>query len=359
MLEQLNQALFDFGRHDSTWEQLVHQAEYHGIAPLLYNHLRHIGFTLPDGCHRILRSLHQRAKLSNHIRNKIAADIIKKYHHERIDVLAIKGIALGNHAYGDPSSRPMRDIDLLVRQQDLDMAQNLLREHGFLREKTHNIPDDYYHLPPLVKIVESLPISIELHNYLLPLDGNHPIWQLDKSFDSSMSITIGDAKTATLSLEENLHYLYLHGLRAPLSYEPFRFIHIADIVCLVERYFKRIDWRLAQTEFPQLSSILSRLHFVTPWPDAIINDLALDISRTPKNIGDGYSGWPLVKLRDTSALHIPLLTKETIWPPQWWTQVYYGQMSGSGYFKVRLFEHPRAVWRWLKGTLRQRWSNEA
>ncbi len=359
MYEMLNRSLFEFRDGAGSWEQLVHDAEQHGVAPLLYKHLTHIGFTLPEGWHRTLRSLHQRTRFSNQIRNKVVAAVIKLYQQETIEVLALKGIALSNFAYADPSSRPMRDIDLLVKQHDLAKAQHILLEHGYQKERNHNIPDDYYHLPPLVKTIDGLPVTIELHHTLLPLDGNHLHWPLEKSYDSTLPLTIDGINTATLGLENNLHYLYLHGLRAPLTYEPFRFVHVADIVSLVEKYYDQINWDAALTEFSLLRSILSRLHFITPWPDQILNGLALDISRVPDHPGIPYSGWPLLKLKEVTASQLPLLLRETIFPPQWWTQVYYGQTGGTGFLKVRMFEHPRAIWRWLKGVVKQRWSKTA
>lgn len=354
MYEMLSRSLLAFRDGDGSWEQLVHAAELHGVAPLLYKHLTHIGFTLPQGWHRILRSLYQRTRFSNQIRNRAVAAIINLYQREKIKVLAIKGIALSNCAYSDPSSRPMRDIDLLVKRRDLAKAQHLLIEHGYREEEAHDIPEGYYHLPPLVKSIDGLPITIELHHNLLPLDGNHLHWPLEKSYDSALPLAIDGVSTATISLENNLQYLYLHGLRAPLSYEPFRFVHIADIISLVEKYYEQIDWNAAQAEFSLLHTILSRLHFVTPWSDKILNGLDLDIKRTPSNPGIPYSGWPLLKLKDVPATQLPLLVRETLYPPQWWAQIYYGQLGGTGYLKVRLFEHPRAIWRWLKACLNQR-----
>lgn len=357
MYEMLGRSLVEFRDGGGSWEQLIHDAEQHGVAPLLHKHLTHIGFTLPEGWHRILRSLCQRTRFSNQVRNRAVAAIIKLYQREKIEVLAIKGIALCNSAYADPSSRPMRDIDLLVKRHDLAKAQHLLVGHGYQEEQGHDIPDGYYHLPPLAKTVDGLPITIELHHNLLPLDGNHLHWSLEKFYDSALPLAIEGINTATLGLENKLHYLYLHGLRAPLSYEPFRFVHIADIISLVEKYFEQIDWDAAQTEFRQLHTILSRLHFVTPWSDKILTGLDLDINRTPSNPGVPYSGWPLRKLKHVPSTQLPLLFRETIFPPQWWTQIYYGQTGGTGYLKARLFEHPRAIWRWLKACFKQRQQN--
>ena len=349
----LDSALSDFESRRLSWDSLVHAAESQGVAPLLYKHLEHIGFRLPDGNHRILRSLAQRCRLSNQIRNSTIAEVLNIFRSEKIDNLLVKGIALANSVYSTPGLRPMRDIDLLVHRMDLEKAGNTLYELGFRQETHHEIPQEYYHLPPLVKEIDGLPVTVELHHSLMPLDGNYPEMVLEVLVDSSRPLVIEDTDAATLGLEQNLLYLYLHGLRAPLSYEPFRFVHIADLICLVERYFGEFNWHEAQDIFPQLLSILSRLHFITPWPDDIITGLALDIGNPPRSIGEPFSGWPLVRLKDTPVTRLPLFLKNTIWPPQWWTQVHYGRIGGIGYFKVRLFDHPRSVWRWLKGNIRK------
>ena len=354
MFEMLGRALSSYKAMNMSWESLVHESETHGTAPLLYKHLEHIGFILPDGNHRILRSLYQRCRFSNNIRNTASAEILDCFKQENIANLVVKGIALANSIYSDPGLRPMRDIDILLRGTDLEKAKLILLDLGYRQQRMADIPDDYYHLQPLVKDIEGLPITIELHHSLLPLDGNYPDWPFAHLYDSSIPFTIGNMDAVTLGLEQNLLYLYQHGLRAPLSYEPFRFIHIADIFCLVERHFANINWHAAQKVFPQLCSILSRLHFVTPWPNEIVTDLALEINRIPRGIGEPYSGWPLVKPADISASRLPLLVRETFWPSSWWTQIYYGRVDGPGYFRVRMLEHPRTLWRWFKGSIRQR-----
>ena len=354
MYEMLDSGLFDIKSRQLSWESLVYEAESQGVAPLLHKHLEYIGFTLPDGNHRILRSLTQRCRFSNQIRNSTIAEVLNTFQLEKIDNLLVKGIALANSVYSTPDLRPMRDIDLLVRRKDLEKAGKTLLELGFQQQTHHDIPADYYHLPPLVKNIDGLPVTVELHHSLLPLDGNYPEWPHETLYESSRPLTIGVTDAATLGLEQNLLYLYLHGLRAPLSYEPFRFVHIADLFCLVERYFEEMDWSEALAIFPQLKSILSRLNFVTPWPDEISTGLALDFGKKPGGIGKPYCGWPLVRIKDTPATRLPLLVKDTLWPSQWWTQIYYGRIGGTGYFKARLFEHPRNVWRWLKGNILNR-----
>ncbi|MEJ2058720.1 MAG: nucleotidyltransferase family protein, partial [Desulfofustis sp.] len=277
MHEMLEQALLDYRRNQQSWDELIHEAERHGLAPLLYKHLQEVEFNLPKDQQRMLRSLHQRNRFSALVRNRAVETILQRCRQEQIVSMPVKGIALANIVYEKAEYRPMRDIDLLVAKEDLQRSEQLLIELGYRRRKSHHIPDDYYHLPPLVKTIDGLPVAIELHHDLLPLEESYPRWPLEKSLSASLPLTIGASQTVTLNLEDGLYYLYLHGFRAPLSYEEFRFIHLADIVTLVEKYFHKIDWDRAAEQFSNLLPILSRLHFVTPWRSEIISSLDLDV----------------------------------------------------------------------------------
>jgi hypothetical protein len=348
MYEQLSRALQTFQGGGQPWDRLLHAAEYHGLAPLLYRHLEHIGCTLPRDHHRTLRSLYQRSRFSAQLRIRAIEEIDQTYSREQLRYLPVKGIALANFVYDSAEYRPMRDIDILVARADLHKAERLLIELGYQRKRSHDIPEDYYHLPPLEKHIDGLPITIELHHDLLPIEDTYPRWPLDKALSTALPIEIGGSRSATLSLEDSLHYLYLHGFRPPLSYEEFRFIHLADLVSLVEKFHSRIDWRQAEKHFPQLRPVLSRFHFVTPWPDPIIDLLELDIDRVPRGAGLPYRGWPLCKPQNLSVTERGALLYETLLPPQWWLQVYYGHLAGPAYLKARFFEHPRTIWRWIK-----------
>lgn len=354
MYEMLDAALSAYTSRQLSWESLVHEAEVQGVAPLLYKHLEYLGFTLPDGHHRILRSLCQRCRLSNQIRNSAIVETLSYFKQEKIDTLLVKGIALANFVYTDPDLRPMRDIDLLVRKNDLERAESILLERGYRQKQDHDIPEHYYHLPPLVKTIDGLPISIELHHNLLPLDPAYPRWPLEKCYETGRPISIEGFETVSLNLEDHLYYLYLHGFCSPLTYEKFRYVHVADIVSLTEKYYQRIDWDQVHAQFNGLPSLLSRFHFITPWQDEIIRDLKLDINRAPSRPGVGYQGWPLHKIKDGSIKELLMLIYETLYPSQWWTQVYYGHISGMDYLKVRFFIHPRAIWRWIKSHIHHR-----
>ena len=348
MYSQLEQLLAGLQKTatDASWNQTLYEAEHQGLAPLLYKHLNHIGLgPVPKQFKRMLQSLFLRNRNAAGIRNQAMQEILIAYAAAGIQVLLVKGIALANFAYSDPGLRPMRDIDLLVSEDKLFQAQDILHDLGW-QVQDHDIPSDYYHLPPLVKTIDGLPVAIELHRNLLPYQARYPRWPFEKSWGTAHAGTIGGRDFHTLCLEETLRSVYLHGFQAPLTYEPFRLIHVADMLTLTEKYLDAMNWENVRAEEPILPAVISRLHFLTPLPETVISRLQLDIRRKPKGVGLPYSGWPRRRLEDTDKKDLMQLAKDTLWPSAWWMQIYHGHLAGFFYWKARFWEHPKMLLRW-------------
>ncbi len=348
MYAELTRACSAFPSQETSWEQIIHNAEQHGVASLLYKHIREVDVNIPKDARRLLQSLYLRNRRSNRSRNKAVIEIVNAYRLEGIDVLLVKGIALCNFVYSEIGLRPMRDLDLLVKKSDLEKAEKILLDLGYTKAQKHAIPADYYHLVPMEKIIDGLPVGIELHHNLLPFHPQYPLWPLEKSYSTARKFEINGVMARTLSLEDTLLYVYLHGFQAPLTYEPYRLMHVADIVSLVEKYFESLNWQQIRQETPTLLNSISRFHYLTPWSESLSMALGLDIRNQPWGAGLPFSGWPLQKLRTVKTTRIPVLLKNTILPSQWWLQVYYGHLQGLAYWKARCIDHPRTVWRWIK-----------
>lgn len=350
MYAQLDSQLHDFADQGISWEMLIHKAEHHGLAPLLFKHVQALGFPLPRQVRRILQSLTLRARQASRIRNEAVATLLHLCREEKIEVILAKGIALANLIYSDPGLRPMRDVDLLVGESDLPKMKAILAELGYSPDghDSKNIPDDYYHLAPMTKIIEGMAVTIEVHRNLLPYHPQYPRWPLEKSRKSSVGLTVGGFPGCTLCLEDMLWHVYLHGFKPPLTYEPLRLIHVADICSLVEQRLEQIDWGKVKKDLPAAREILSSFHCLTPWTEPVVQRLQLDDAVMPGQPGESYRGWPFRSLRTTPYSELPGLIRDTLRPSQWWMQVYYGCLPGQGLLKARWFDHPLMLYRWMK-----------
>ena len=348
MYSRLHAQVDAFVQQCPAWDELLLDAEEQGMAPLLHKHLAAAGVTVPNQVRLRLHSLYLRSRQANAIRNRAVAEILAAFRERSVDVLLVKGIALANLIYSDPGLRPMRDIDLLVRADDAARAEAILFALGYLHEEHEDIPPDYYHLTPVVKTVEGLSLNIETHRALFPPHPDYPLWPFEQLLARSLPLTIEGVPAHTLCLEDMLQHVYFHGFRSPLTYEPFRFIHVADVVALVEGHCATINWSGLAAVMPQWPAVLAAFHWLTPWTDEVHGRVALDTRATPAHPGEPYQGWPLRRLNTVPLRQYPHLAYATLWPSRWWVQVYYGQARGLSYGRARLFEHPRTLWRWLK-----------
>ncbi len=338
----------DFEKHRLSWGDLLREAEEQGLAPLLHKHLAAAGCAIPEHCRRRLHSLYLRSRQANAIRNRSLLKILQAFRGEAVEVLLVKGIALANLVYGDPALRPMRDIDLLIKTEDAGRAEALLFSLGYGHEGGEDVPADYYHLRPAVKTMEGLPVTIELHRGLFPPHPDYPVWSFDYLWARSITMEVGSVTTRTLCLEDMLQHVYLHGFRSPLTYEPFRLIHVADCVTMVEKHHADIDWQRLTRSVPQLRPALSAFHALTPWSKEVLQKVKIAGRMSSLLPATPYQGWPLRRFGSISHRHCLQWLLATLWPSRWWVQVYYGHSQGWGYWRVRLFEHPRALWRWIK-----------
>lgn len=332
--------------HD--WETLINQAEHHGLAPLLYKHLSGIETLIPRDYKHKLQGLYLRHRQANTIRNKAIVEILNLFQRSNIDVLLIKGSALSNFLYSSNAMRPMRDIDILVRKEDANTAQQTLLKNGYQAEPHSHIPEGHHHLDPVIKKIDGMNIQIEIHHNLLPFLKGYETRSFNELLGDATQFKVNNVDALTLGLEDMLWYLYQHGLGMPITFGAFRFIHAADIITLVEKEINQINWDALDTVHPQIYNILSALHHLSPWSKKVITTLNLKVKQAPKGVGKPFTGWPARHLKEIHNENLPSFLSETFFPPQWWRQVYYGRPQGFSQLFTLFWDHPRNLMLWFK-----------
>ncbi len=118
------------------WERFTRLAESEGVAPLLYAGWKRSGFPagLPVDQQLVLQQAYlQSAGRSTLYLNELAK-IRDLFARQGIACLLLKGAALAGNLYPDPATRPMSDLDLLVRPAQLRPALAALRGLGYSLE---------------------------------------------------------------------------------------------------------------------------------------------------------------------------------------------------------------------------------
>jgi hypothetical protein len=118
---------------DQMWRAIIGEADRHGLAPILYRWLNDSGRAsrLPPAALDELKARVSRLTARNLVLAQEAASILKTFESRRVVCAPIRGLTLAELLYGEITARPMGDVDLLVRKNDLPGVASALRDLGF------------------------------------------------------------------------------------------------------------------------------------------------------------------------------------------------------------------------------------
>ena len=321
------------------WDILTDLAEWHGLGPLLYTHLKASGVEIPLFCKRSIQGLYARHRRANAVREKAVQQILKAYGDAGIQTLVLKGAALAYTIYAEPGLRPMRDTDLLVPEHQAKKAQTLLAEMGFdiSPDPQNPLKPMHPHLENARRLDQGMLVSVEVHYRLFQKSPYYPAVRHEDLCEGAVPFQIGDTTAYTLAPEKMLWHVYRHACGPPLLSTPLRFIHLADLNGLIETFYDRIDWKELKQHCPKLLNALPLLHCVTPWSDPVKDRLCRPRFKCPGPVHD-YQGWPRVGVSQDRGLKRVLW--ETFFPEEWWVRFYYGVSGKMSRFGTRWLRHP-------------------
>ncbi len=218
------------------WELLPSVCATHGVASLL-----HIEGPSASVWPARMRDWLAHQYTNNHARiSRMAvelADILMLFEGRGVQVMAMKGLAIGERVYQDIGSRPMNDIDLLIDACDLDTAASLLAELGyargfggwkhtkFQRPDNMQIVDETSEHPDNPRILEVHPRCVEK---LVddPVDITEQVWA------GAYKSTLAGCNAWLMDVDDLWGYLLLHGTHHIL-HNNFRLLQLLDMARLV------------------------------------------------------------------------------------------------------------------------------
>jgi hypothetical protein len=115
------------------WASLLDEAAVHALTPLLHRWLidtdlrRTLPVTVAD---RLAGEVFGIAARNMLLAGELSA-ILRAFEEGQVPCAPLRGPALAEQLYGDVTTRPMGDLDLLVRREDLPRTASILRDLGF------------------------------------------------------------------------------------------------------------------------------------------------------------------------------------------------------------------------------------
>ena len=209
-----------------SWEELVSLALYHGVAAFLGLKLNNLG--VPQPVRARLRALY----LTNLVRNQeMKAEqekVLAALSNQAIPACPLKGAHLSESLYGDIGVRQVGDIDVLIRPQDLEKADHVLAELGYVR----GLSDELAHFRRSQELIYRKPASqdrsfyLDVHQRLLPYVRQDPLAE--------------SVWASGMTKENLLLYLCLNQVAHRFA----RLMYVLDIKVLLDRTAEGLDWNL-------------------------------------------------------------------------------------------------------------------
>lgn len=126
-------ALMPPSPEDHAWEEIIRDATQQGLLPILYRRLKtsDSGRMVPAPTLDHIKE----SVLGLAARNVLLAQelvcIFRAFEARRLACVPLRGLALAELLYGDITARPMGDLDLLVRKEELQAVATILKGLGF------------------------------------------------------------------------------------------------------------------------------------------------------------------------------------------------------------------------------------
>jgi hypothetical protein len=207
------------------WDLFAQMADHEGVAPLMYWKLKDSPVQVPPSTFNLLRSTYYQTLAQNTLMYQELERILKALDEARIEAIVLKGAALAATVYEDIGLRPMGDLDLLVKREQIEASVNILESMGYFTPHRHVTDLLDWNLTHHINLqeVESNKVSIELHWNLISGDADWRTPPIDWFWEQAGRIVF---PVEQRSLEESFlrdrisHVLTADPIRSMITFSP-------------------------------------------------------------------------------------------------------------------------------------------
>ncbi len=212
------------------------------MAPLVFWHLAHADLlgSIPAPIAGAFKEAYVQTLINSRRMQTVFREVVGALRAEGISVMPLKGLALAHRYYGDVALRPMTDMDLLVRRQDVPHAAFVLRRLGFSAADGMGSPSGFYSFTSAVVVyARSRSLSIEVHWELFGRHAYRPSLPASAAWTRALDLRIFDQSVRYLHPRDEIWYLCVH---AAIEHQLERLIWLVDIAELVGSLPAGWDW---------------------------------------------------------------------------------------------------------------------
>ncbi len=263
------------------WAALVRLAQRLGVASLLYRRLQDAGrlAVVPTDQRQALREFYLVTAARSLQLGWELGIVLEALGEARLRVIPLKGAVLGEQFYGDPGLRIVGDLDLLVPEQDVGVALQVLAGLGY-------VPDARFESAfavPLTKHTTLRPgpkatAPVEVHWGLLTPDQTGGL-EGGELWERAVRTTVAGVGAWAMAPEDLLLHLALHVAHEHVF--AFGLRPFCDLTAVVSGCEHTLDWEALVTRAQRwqlergtyLALRLAREWLGAPVPHAVLEQL--------------------------------------------------------------------------------------
>ncbi len=220
------------------WDELIRQSRKHSVTPLLYHRIKAIDPTpgIPAEVMQQLRKIYLLAAESSIKRHHEFSKWLRLIQNEGIQVVVLKGAALAELVYPNIALRPMFDVDLLIRIDDLWRIDEILSQAGFESDKVNLLSKRHIHWVRHV-VYMSKAIQMEFHPKIYELPNLRPWANVAHAKIASVdTLVLGPDDLLLHACIHLLDHMYMRDISAGYL------IWWYDIAAILKFYQEKLNW---------------------------------------------------------------------------------------------------------------------
>lgn len=231
------QARFELLAPNFDWSAFVDFLHKERISLLVYFYWKEKGI-FPPSVETNLKRLYFQSAWTNDLRMEELGIIITGLRDEGISSIILKGAALVHTIYEKSALRPMCDIDLLVKPEDMERTQQTLSDCGFNTLFKSPMPEEFENEVSIYKQGQHM-WKVDLHSSLLGAPHNLTHEQMHWFWQNRVLAARNGREIGILGPEAQLLHLCAHLW---LHHGGSDLLGMNDIYLLLVKNQDRINW---------------------------------------------------------------------------------------------------------------------
>lgn len=234
--------LHDLSSSGLDWDALVKKAMRQGVAQFLYWHLskiEEIWSAIPFELRDSLKNFYYGVLSRNWRMQLLLKGIISELDNAEIPAIVLKGPSLLETVYKNIGLRPMSDVDLLVKNEDLPKIKLVLHKLGYQKPKKLD-QDSLEKFGGEIHLSKSDGLFLDIHSNLSQYERMKGVFKIDKDIWShSIAHRNQQLEFQMLDPAHLIIHLCIHHSMAHSFVGLFRFCDLREAIFAFK---KEIDW---------------------------------------------------------------------------------------------------------------------